>query len=482
MFEKKLNKTEIILSVIIAIFSVIFLWWFWSNWWESLWLNASVFWFFILAYYLIWIKDYKKFFKTNFFWFIPISFLILSFSIYENPYLKSINIWLIPISTIFFLGFWITKFEWSKIWNFKMISKVIFKKLKIWKAINVLSDTVNKGKANQVAFKKIFIWIAILAAITPIILSILTSADEKFRTTIEQIWNNIDSTIILRIAFAIIMLVVLTALKISWNEKPTLTGSLEEKKIDSIISWIVLGWTLCIYLLFVYVQIDSIITNELPANVNEVANLVKNWFWQLFFISIINIIFFFVYYKKTSGLVQNMLIAFIFASIIILASAWNRMIMYVQNYWFSYEKFTASYTVIFFWILFIIMLSVLFLKKKADILKISLILALWMYSFLNIFPMEVAILKINLAVSEKENTKIDPYQSHMLSMDIMSSVKSLKWEDIYTKQSWMDWTKESIREIACKKWYEKNIHDFYDYKELGVSDEEMAKFKERCEK
>lgn len=326
-----------------------------------------------------------------------------------------------------------------------------------------------------------YLLVGLLTIISPIIILLLVSADEKFESAMDSIWKNIDSTIILKIIFAFIILVWLTALKLSWNEKPVLKWSSEEKKIDSIISWIVLWWTLGIYFLFIYVQIDSILTNELPSNVNDVADLVKNWFWQLFYISIINIVFFFVYYRKTSSLVQKMLIAFIIASIIILVSAWNRMFMYIGNYWFSYEKFTASYTVIYFWILFLIMISILFLKKKADILKIWMVLALWMYSLLNVFPMDIAIFKTNLAVSEKENSKITKYDSHMLSMDVMGAVEKIKWTNIYEEQSWREWMVESLREINCKKWYEKNIHNFYDEGKLKLSEGEKEVIDEKCE-
>jgi hypothetical protein len=72
------------------------------------------------------------------------------------------------------------------------------------------------------------------------------------------------------------------------------------------------------------------------------------------------------------------------------------------------------------------MLIILFKKYKTDILKVSILLALWMYSIINIVPTEVFIFKINTYISKIENTKILQYQSHILSIDIINSVKNLK--------------------------------------------------------
>lgn len=455
-----LNLKELILSVIISIFSVIFLWWFWNNWIHALWFNASVFWLLFFAYFLVWIKDYKRFIHKNFYWITPIIFMILSFSVYENPYYKEINTLLLPVLITIFFWYSLSEIKWSNIWNTKMIWKIVSRKLFYGKTFKVLNDSINKGSISQVIIKKVVIWIFIFLIINSIIVGLLMWADSEFWKIISDLFKYINSTTLLKIFVSFLILILLTNFKVSWQDKHVIDNTSKEKQIDSIISWIVLGWTLITYLLFIWVQIDSVLASKLPTNVNEVVSLVKSWFWQLFFISIINIVFFFIYYKKTTGLVQKILIAFIFASIIILVSAWNRMFLYVYNYWFSYEKFTASYTVLYFWILFLIMISLLFLKSRVDILKTWVILALWMYWFLNVIPTEMIIFKTNLLVSDRENSRIYPYQSHMLSVDILNSVRNIKWTDIYKKQSWESWINKKEKEMNKKKWYEKNIHNF----------------------
>jgi len=133
------------------------------------------------------------------------------------------------------------------------------------------------------------------------------------------------------------------------------------------------------------------------------------------------------------------------------------MYLYVSTYGLSYEKFFASYTVLYFSILFALMLFFIWRKQESDILKISLLLALWMYGILCIFPVEKTIFQINTEISQKVDTKIQRYQSHILSADILDSVEKMKGTKLYRDQDWELWVEKIITEENEKKWYEKNI-------------------------
>jgi len=456
-----ITKKELTLSIFISIFSVIFLWWFWEKWFYAFWFNFTIISLLIISYFFLNIKNIKHFIKTNNYWIIPLILLILSFSIYENPYLKSINIFVIPVCFLLFFNYSRSKIEWDKSWNLKLSLNLLLKKIYIKKAVFALNQSINKWKQSQIIIKKIILWLMIFLWINTFIIILLMWADSKFAEIISNLFWYLNPEIILKTIFSIIIIVLLTAIKLSFDEELLIKNEATEKQIDPIISSIVLGWTIITYLIFIWVQIWSILANTLPIDFNQVVTLVKTWFWQLFFISIINLIFFFIYYKKTTLSIQKLLGIFVFASLIILFSAWNRMYMYVINYWFSYEKFTASYTVIYFWILFILMISLLIINKKIDILKISVILALWMYTLLNTIPMETIIFKTNLYLWSKTNTKMDKYQSHILSIDIYKSVNKIKWKQIYKNQDWNYWVIKRLNEEKEKKWYEKNIHNFY---------------------
>jgi len=462
--NSKITNKELILSIIISIFSVIFLWWFWSKWIYALWFNASIFYILFLWLYSLQIKDKKNFLKDNYYWLVPIFIIVLSFSIYENPYIKNINLFILPLIIIFFLNYSCSKIIWNKLWNLDIIKKIFTKKITLKetkKEIIVISKSWS-NKSNT--FKKIFIWIIIFIFINLIIATLLSNADENFSRIISELLRFINITSIYKIIIWSLIFILLITLKISWKEELIINNDEKNKKLDSIISWIVIWWTLFTYCIFIFSQLETILIDNVNNDFQSIVNLVKSWFWELFFVSIINIVFFFVYYKKTIPSIQKILIAFILASIIILFSAINKMYFYVINYWLSYEKFTATYTILYFWILFVIMISYLFIKWKTDILKASLILALWMYAWLNIIPMEKIIFKTNLSLSTGNQSHIltHKYQSHMLSIDIIKDIERLKWNKIFKEQSWDLWLERKYSQILKKKWYEKNINSLYE--------------------
>jgi hypothetical protein len=147
--------------------------------------------------------------------------------------------------------------------------------------------------------------------------------------------------------------------------------------------------------------------------------------------------------------------------------------LYVTYYGFSYEKFFSSYTVIYCAILLIWLISRLFVKNRANILKFLILLFLWMYAFVAIMPVEQFILRTNVALSEVRESRIRLFELTMLSPDVLSLVKEyeqrgLLKEDVgYLSREkenkskeqfdWNPWINRQERDILNKSWYEKNL-------------------------
>jgi hypothetical protein len=69
----------------------------------------------------------------------------------------------------------------------------------------------------------------------------------------------------------------------SWSKRFDYKGKeSDDRKIDPIISGIVIGGILCLYLLLLWVQISHLWVGALPFDFKETENLVKSGFWQLF--------------------------------------------------------------------------------------------------------------------------------------------------------------------------------------------------------
>ena len=463
-------KSQYILSAVIALFSVIFLWWFFWSWVDALWINIAIFGVLFFGLFLVGIKDKVLFLKENLFWVVPFFVIIFSYSLYEIPLLKSINIFLLPIITLFFFGYAKLKKSSGIEWSFMLIKTIFNRKVFLEKNAQTLINNIHAwDDQKKILLKKIFRGIGIFLAINIFIIWLLISADSNFWAFMWNSWNIVSVWNILKIFIALFLFILFVSFAELWRRPSDTYMSDSKKNMDSVIWWIVLWGTLCIYILFIAVQIDSLFyidvatIIEVPqgvAKVQEIAGLAKSVFWQLFLISIINIVFFFVYYKKTTPLVQKILCAFIFASVIILFSAALRMYNYTSVYGLSYEKFFASYTIVYFAMLFLIMIWYIVSNKRRDILKASIMIALWMYAGLHVIPSEVLIFKVNAHILQQEDSKIQKYQSHMLSIDILQSVLKLEWKDIYTEESWQEWIDKKIAQSTKKYWYEKNIQDF----------------------
>jgi hypothetical protein len=246
-----------------------------------------------------------------------------------------------------------------------------------------------------------------------------------------------------------------------------------DKNIDPIISGIVIGGILCLYLLFLWIQVSRLWVGVLPFEFKETESLVKSGFWQLLFLSIINILIYFFTYRKTKLLVQKILTAFTITSLLLLVSAGYRMGLYVVYYGFSYEKFFASYTVIFCTILFVWLIIKMFGKQRANILKFLIILFLWMYAIVTIFPVEQFILRTNIAMSNIKESRIRLFEMTMLSPDALSLVKEYQQQGLLKENTgylsrekenkdiedfdWNPWIERQEKIISDKIWYEKNL-------------------------
>jgi len=489
---KPLSKNTLIMLVwclALALFWVAFLWGFWKNGVYALGLNAFIFFAFTLGLF-VWILYYKRWHSGHdLFWIIPLALIALSYLIYDNPFLKTVNMLVYPVLGAVFINYGFLKDKEKRHWDLNLVSRGlgrIFSFLgKLAEAVNTYIDAlVPKSRRGRGTGRKIVLGVGLFLIIAvTIIIPLLTSADPVFGQKIDVIYglvkDFISVTIVYKCVVFLVIAVVLFACALAWGRRYDYTEKEESaKKIDAIVSGIVLGGILAIYLLFLWVQVQRLWVGSLPFEFRETEALVKSGFWQLFFLTGLNTLIYFFTYRKTNRAVQNILIAFTFASLLLLVSAGQRMALYVIYYGFSYEKFFASYTVIYSAILFLWLISRLFIKRRADIFKFLVFLFLWMFAFITVFPVEQFILRANVALSRRPDSRIRLFEMTMLSPDVLGTVKKyneagvLKESAGYLEREnepkteqqfdWGPWTRKQQQRIADKHWYEKTIVDFID--------------------
>ena len=116
----------------------------------------------------------------------------------------------------------------------------------------------------------------------------------KFKDFILEFWKYINRTTVLKLLVSVPIFIFFISLLWLWKIDTIIKAREDKAQIDSVIGAIVLGGTLFTYIMFIVIQIDTLFFQS-NIDVIEIASLANNGFWQLFLVSLINIVFFLVY-------------------------------------------------------------------------------------------------------------------------------------------------------------------------------------------
>ncbi|MBD3300689.1 MAG: DUF4173 domain-containing protein [Candidatus Moranbacteria bacterium] len=481
----KKNTKITILTLLASLFWVVFLWGFWSKGLGAFGFNATFYLFFFVYLVIDTLRRRRVKTRKTLIWLLPLLLIGLSFSLYENPFLKWISFLVVPLIIFIFPFYSIIKksqFKDQKMhWSLSLVLKLVGLTFGLMKKIDQsgqkmleLFDGVFKTSKNSKKIVQVVLGLIILLFLLGfIIVPLLQSADPIFAQKIEKFseWltSIFETTIFLKIIFFLLLSLFNLSLILNWLEKTkklySFRGTVFSKTTpkqkdfdpDSIISGIVLSGVSAVYLLFIYTQLERLWVSMLPIDFKQTEELVKSGFWQLFFLSLINISFFFATYNKTKPWVQSILKFFTFASLLLLFSAGQRLFLYVKYYGLSYEKFFAAYTVIYIGLLFIWLIISLFMKKRQDIFKYLIFSCLWMYAIATVLPVEKIIFQSNLALQKLPGSRIEMTQLRMLSSDVLKDVKDYRSKDPDWVDNWQDWVTRREQKKDNKKWFEKNL-------------------------
>lgn len=467
MFDaiQKKQTNNLLASCAIALFGVLFLWNFWERGVSALGINFFIFLFLIFLLFN-WqeLKEKKFFNRNNIICQLPIFLIFCGFLIYENPFIKIVSIIILPILFAVFYNYARLDYSANRYWDFNFLNQFVIRISSffgcIGKAVKCYVETLLPKDGGKRKITKILIGILFfLALAVVVIIPLLSSADREFANKINffYLWikNLIAFNVVAKFIVFCFLSVFLMAGFLAWQPVFVLKEKeLNFKDLDTIISGIVLCGVLVLYLLFLWVQIERLIVGALPIDFKETEGLVKGGFWQLIFLSIINIGFFTIYYKKTNLAVQKILNIFTFASLLLVISAAWRMALYVIYYGFSYEKFFASYAVLFCILLFCWLIFQLFKKSKIDIVKFVLFLFLWMYGIIAIFPSEQFILRANIELAKRADSRINLYEMTILSSDVFNLAKKNNFK-------WDDWFDRQTGAVKNKERHEFNLMNFF---------------------
>ena len=470
-------------AVVLSVFAVLTHWHFWDIGPMAFGMNAAVFASGILTLQLWVMKHRGVNLRLILPWTVPLYVIAVgAFLLYENPFLKAVSVLVLPVCAAVFLNAAMREQGMRAFWGEgtvlrlagRALSPVAYVAEAVRRIVAVLFPVDGKASlAKRVtAGTAIFLVIAV-----GIVLPLLGGADPAFAeltdTFLQWVADLIEPSVAGKILAAIVLTVVLIAVMLGWLRP----FSQEDKgeaaaDADSVITGIVIGGMLLLYAAFLWIQAGRLLVGELPFDFAAAVYAVKSGFWQLVVLTLLNITVFVSAYRRTAGPVQRLLLAFAVASLLLLASAGQRMALYVINYGFSYEKFFASYTVLYCAIFLGWLVWHAVKERRADVTRFGASLFLWMFAALTVFPVEWSILRANLALAKRPDTRIRLVEMQMLSPDVLARVQWLiesgqleepddsdirRYGRSFTAPDWSSWIENSAARLDAKPWYERTV-------------------------
>lgn len=470
-------------TMLLGLFWVVFCWNFWKMGFAALGLNAALFLFFYMALQVQGRLFPARTARLHPVWEVPVLFLIASYALYENPFYKACNV--IALPAIF--GFIILKKSASKSDNFfddgirllYLICYTVFGPLGYiqrsflaqWRWLTAgLSSFLRFGSPvarSVIKGVSVFLLLAVL-----LIVPLLSAADPTFASVFEQFYLMVQDVlraifeeefiwrIICLIATSLCVLTTFFAWHYDYSKSLKRKDPVEH---DSIAAAIILSGIMLIYLIFIAIQLERLFVSMLPLNFPETEKYVKQGFWQLVFLSTINIYLVLIYFRKTTKQVQTILVSFTFVSLAVLFSAAHRMVLYVSLHGLSYEKFYASYTVLYCVVLFGLLLYSFFAANTRSILHDAVVVVIWMYSVVGVLPVEKCIIVFNQYMHTREGSRIDLGDMRMLSADVLPYVKKHRKALVGSSEvsgSWSTvdkWVQAKQEKLQKKRWYEHSL-------------------------
>ena len=343
---------------------------------------------------------------------IPILLLTITFFIHSNQVLRILNYLIVPILIIMFsiLVTGVNKSNWSDIRFVGDIAKRIFVPFgfihKPFLTLSRMNISGSKEGKSRVLLK-VFLGILISVPILAIIIWLLSSADIVFK----DLFLNIPVSKIIKHFLVIIIVSVyatcfLWALIKAFGEREQRTYSKIKWKLffDPVILLTILILINVIYAIFSIIQFAYLFGGSsfvLPSSYTY-AEYARRGFFELVIVSIINfgiLLFGITFVKKDNKrifvAIRVLLTLLVIFTLILLISAFYRMLVYEQAYGFTYLRIFVQTFMIMLFFLFIVNIIYIW-QLKFPIIKSYFIISLVIYIIMNFANVDIIIAKNNI--------------------------------------------------------------------------------------
>jgi len=425
--------------------------------------------------------------------FIPIVLLLLCFVLYNNTVLGVLNLgFLFFLAVLQFMSmFGVRDHEkLSKGILFDFIGGFMGRPLMNLNKLFVITAKGTRDEKGKRLVWRILLGVIICVPLLAVILSLLSSADLAFEGVMKKITDFIGTSIwgyfgkvILGIMAAIPLFGAFFAFRYKKKEGsvkiPDIAG-----KLDHVVAYTVLSIVCAVYLFFLFIQFNYMFLafrGELPGGFIY-SDYARRGFFELVAIAAINLCILAVFYlftarkeDKLSKVLKTYLLTLSFLTIVIIASAVSKMVMYMKVFGLTQLRVYTSWFMILLAVVFLLAIVKIFYRKFNAVKIICVFFTTW-FLILNFAGVDAMITKYNIAKSaEDKSVKLDVNMFGNLSDSMVpAAIGLLGSKDVvnnydlimmlngrYNAIKDKNWQAMNAASIKAKKLLEENKDKYY---------------------
>ncbi|MEI6578278.1 MAG: DUF4173 domain-containing protein [Eubacteriales bacterium] len=429
---------------------------------------------------------------------IPIVLLLLCFVLFDNQVLGVLNlIFLFFLATLQFMSmFGVRDHEkLSKGVLFDFAGGFLGRPLMNLNKLFVITAKGSRDEKGKRFVWRIMLGIIICVPLLAVILSLLSSADLAFENVMKKVTDFIGGSVweylgkfILGFMAAIPLFGAFFAFRYKQKKGsmkiPDIAG-----KLDHVIAYTILTVVCAVYLFFLFVQFNYMFLafrGELPGGFIY-SDYARRGFFELVAIAAINLFILAVFYLfttrkegKISKVLKTYLLSLSFVTVIIIASAISKMVMYMQVFGLTQMRVYTSWVMILIAVIFLLAI-IKIISRKFNAFKIICVFFTVWFLALNFAGIDAMITKYNITKSEQDTSApLDVSMFTMLSDSMVpDAIGQLDTKDIVAKYDLKmlltgrynvltekNWQAMNLASLKAKKLLEENKNSyFFGYKD-----------------
>ena len=323
------------------------------------------------------------------------------------------------------------------------------------------SDKIEKANVKKIAKSSLTV-ILILA----VVLILLISADSVFASLfsgITRLFGHINIIGSFSFLFRLSIIIIVYVLSLSLILKIQKNKEVEQKETkvtntkDSFTIKLLLITLNIVYLVFCYIQLQSLFARIQVFESYDYASYARSGFFQLMFVSLINFVIILVSNKYNEKIIKRLSTLLVVFTTIIAISSMYRMHMYEKEYGLTYLRIFV-YFILITEILSFIPIIIYIYNKKSDVVKWCFVICISMYCIANYMNIEKII--VNKNINRISDRKVGYNYIYLISSEDSYSVLKERLEEDISQEE-----KADILSIILKlaqnsenlSWQESNI-------------------------